>query len=146
MDKYMKIALEEAMKSYKNNDVPVGAVIVKNEKVIARAHNQKEKKKNATRHAEIIVIEKACRKLKTWHLNDCTLYVTLEPCMMCCGAIIQSRIKKVIYATTNDKFGYIESVGKLVQKKKKNHYVKLEKGIGEQQSISLLKQFFKEKR
>ncbi len=146
MDKYMKIALEEAMKSYKNNDVPVGAVIVKNEKVIARAHNQKEKKKNATRHAEIIVIEKACRKLKTWHLNDCTLYVTLEPCMMCCGAIIQSRIKKVIYATTNDKFGYIESVGKLLQNKKNNHYVKLEKGIGEQQSISLLKQFFKEKR
>ena len=146
MDKYMKIALEEAMKSYKNNDVPVGAVIVKNEKVIARAHNQKEKKKNATRHAEIIVIEKACRKLKTWHLNDCTLYVTLEPCMMCCGAIIQSRIKKVIYATTNGKFGYIESVGKLLQNKKNNHYVKLEKGIGEQQSISLLKQFFKEKR
>ncbi len=146
MDKYMKIALEEAMKSYKNNDVPVGAVIVKNEKVIARAHNQKEKKKNATRHAEIIVIEKACRKLKTWHLNDCTLYVTLEPCMMCCGAIIQSRIKKVIYATTNDKFGYIESVGKLLQNKKNNHYVKLEKGIGEQQSINLLKQFFKEKR
>ena len=146
MDKYMKIALEEAMKSYKNNDVPVGAVIVKNEKVIARAHNQKEKEKNATRHAEIIVIEKACRKLKTWHLNDCTLYVTLEPCMMCCGAIIQSRIKKVIYATTNDKFGYIESVGKLLQNKKNNHYVKLEKGIGEQQSISLLKQFFKEKR
>lgn len=146
MDKYMKISLEEAMKSYKNNDVPVGAVIVKNEKVIARAHNQKEKKKNATRHAEIIVIEKACRKLKTWHLNDCTLYVTLEPCMMCCGAIIQSRIKKVIYATTNDKFGYIESVGKLLQNKKNNHYVKLEKGIGEQQSISLLKQFFKEKR
>lgn len=146
MDKYMKIALEEAMKSYKNNDVPVGAVIVKNEKVIARAHNQKEKKKNTTRHAEIIVIEKACRKLKTWHLNDCTLYVTLEPCMMCCGAIIQSRIKKVIYATTNDKFGYIESVGKLLQNKKNNHYVKLEKGIGEQQSISLLKQFFKEKR
>ena len=85
----MKLAMKEATKAYKNGDVPVGAVIVKNNKVIAKAHNMKEKNKSAIKHAEIIVIEKACKKVKNWHLNDCELYVTLEPCMMCCGAIIQ---------------------------------------------------------
>lgn len=146
MNKFMQIALEEAIKSAKNNDVPVGAVIVKDNKIIARGHNQKERKKCATKHAEIVAIEKACRKLKSWHLDNCTLYVTLEPCMMCCGAIIQSRISKVVYATTNEKFGYVESVEKLLQNKRNNHYVEIEKNIGKTEASILLKQFFEEKR
>ena len=105
MNKYMLIALKEAEKAYKNGDVPVGAVIVKNNKVIAKAHNCKESHKIATNHAEILVINKACKKLKTWYLDDCTLYTTMEPCMMCCGAIMQSRIKKIVYSVNNPKYG-----------------------------------------
>ena len=105
---YMKIALKEAFRAYKAGDVPVGAVIVKNNKIISKAHNTKEKNKNAINHAEILVINKACKKLKTWHLNDCILYTTMEPCMMCCGAIIQSRIKEIHYILDNDQFGCLK--------------------------------------
>lgn len=98
---YMNIALKEAKKAYIKDDVPVGCIIVKNNKVIAKAYNKKENKNVAIYHAEIIAIEKACKKLKTWHLENCVLYTTLEPCLMCCGAIHQSRIKKVIYGTKN---------------------------------------------
>ena len=144
--KYMNLALKEAKKAYKHDDVPVGAVIVKNNKVISKAYNKKEKKQNATRHAEIIAIEKACKKLKTWHLDDCILYVTLEPCLMCAGAIIQSRIKKVVYATSSEKFGYIESIDCVLLNNKNNHRVEIEKGICSDESKSLLKKFFKQKR
>lgn len=104
---WMNIALKEAKKAYIKNEVPVGAVITKNNKLISKAYNRKEKLNNVTKHAEIIAIEKACKKLKTWHLDDCILYVTLEPCMMCTGAIIQSRIKKIVYATDNPNNGFI---------------------------------------
>ena len=128
---YMKIALKEAEKSLKYDDVPIGAVIVCNNKVISKAHNMKEKLLISTKHAEIIAIEKACKKLNNWYLNDCTLYVTVEPCLMCCGAIIQSRVKRVVYATKNEKFGYVESIDKVFENKKNNHYVIVEKGIYE---------------
>ena len=143
---YMELALKEAKKSLKYDDVPIGAVIVKNNKIISKAHNMKEKTKIATKHAEIVAIEKACKKLKTWYLTDCTLYVTVEPCLMCCGAIIQSRIKKIVYATKNEKFGYIESVENVLQKNKNNHYVEVKKGIYENESIKLMKEFFQKKR
>ena len=126
----MKLALKEAEKSLSFDDVPVGALIVKNDKIISKAHNQKEKKQIATKHAEIIAIERACRKLNTWHLDDCTLYVTIEPCLMCSGAMIQSRIDRVVYATKNEKFGYIESVEKIFENKN-NHNVKITNGIYE---------------
>ena len=144
MNNYMNLALKEAKKSFKNNDVPVGAIIVKNGKIISKGHNQKEKKKNAIKHAEIIAIEKACKKLHNWHLNDCVMYVTLEPCLMCCGAIIQSRIKKVIYATSCDKFGYIESIDHIFQKNKNNHFVEIKKGIMQNESEQILKKFFQQ--
>ncbi len=96
---YMNIALKEAIKAYKRGEVPIGAIIVKNDKVIAKGHNLKEKRHNATAHAEIIVINKASRKLKNWRLNDCTLYVTMMPCYMCASAINQSRISKVVFGT-----------------------------------------------
>ena len=143
---YMELALKEARKAYKKDEVPVGAIIVKSGKVIAKAYNQKEKKQNPTKHAEIIAIEKACKKLKTWHLDDCILYVTLEPCLMCAGAIIQSRIKKVVYAASSEKFGYIESIDNVFNNKKNNHLVEIEKGICKKESQELLKKFFKQKR
>ena len=143
---YMELALKEAKKSLKYDDVPIGAVILKNNKIISKAHNMKEKTKIATKHAEIVAIEKACKKMKTWYLTDCTLYVTVEPCLMCCGAIIQSRIKRIVYATKNEKFGYIESVENVLQKNKNNHYVEVKKGIYENESIKLMKAFFQNKR
>ena len=98
-EKFMKEALKEAKKAYEKEEVPVGAVIVKDGKIIARAHNLKETKKDTTRHAEIIAIQKASKKLNAWRLEDCEMYVTLEPCSMCAGALIQSRIKKVYIGT-----------------------------------------------
>lgn len=145
-EKYMIEALKEAKKSYKKGDVPVGAVIVKNNKIIARAHNLKECKQIATKHAEIIAIEKACKKLKTWHLDDCVLYVTLEPCLMCSGAILQSRIKTLVYATASEKFGFVESIDQVLNNKKNNHNVMVKKGVCESESQLLLKNFFKNKR
>lgn len=145
-DKYfMSIALKEAEKAKIKQDVPVGAVIVYNNKIIAKGYNQKENKNDATLHAEMVAIKKACKKLKSWYLNECTLYVTLEPCMMCTGAIIQSRIQRVVYATENPKFGYIESLEKIEQQKN-NHIPKIGKKIYQNESIILLKQFFANKR
>lgn len=137
----MKIALNEAKKSYKKNDVPVGAVIVLNNKIIAKAHNLKENKKNALYHAEVLAINKACKKLKRWRLDDCELYVTMEPCMMCTGAIIQSRIKKIYYSINNSDFGtlhYFEN--------DKKYNICVENGACHNESLFLIQSFFKEKR
>lgn len=139
-------ALKEAKKCVKSEDVPVGAVIVENGKIIARGHNEKEKKHSATKHAEIVAIEKACKKKKNWHLDDCILYVTIEPCMMCSGAIIQSRIKKVVYGSPNDKFGYVTSIGKAFDNNKNNHNVEVESGILENECRIVIQEFFKKKR
>lgn len=109
VDKFMEIALKEANKAYLKKEVPVGAVIVKNGKVIAKAHNLREKKQNSLAHAEILCIDKACKKLKNWRLEDCTMYVTLYPCEMCIGAIKQSRITKVYYGAEDDKNNNIDN-------------------------------------
>lgn len=140
-EKYMTIALKEAKKAFKKNEVPIGTVIIKNNKIIAKAHNQKEKTNIVTKHAEIIAIEKACKKLKTWHLNECILYTTVEPCLMCSGAIIQSRIKKVIFATTNEKYGQLKNIVK-----NNNYKIQIEEGILKNKSIELLQNFFNKKR
>lgn len=139
MDIYMNMAIEEAIKSLSNEDIPVGAIIVKNNKVISFAHNEKELLNDATKHAEILAIERACNKLNTWHLDDCVLFTTMEPCMMCSGAIIQSRIKKVIYGVENIKFGY----SKVLSEKYKVECIKYENN---KYIIELLKNFFKERR
>lgn len=102
MNKYMKMAYAEAKKAFNCNEIPVGCVIVKNGKVIARGYNKKEVKNDCTLHAEMIAIKKACGKLKSWRLDDCDIYITLEPCMMCMGAIIESRIKNVYFGTKNN--------------------------------------------
>ena len=136
MDEFINEAFKEAQKAYKRDEVPVGAVIVKNGKIIARGYNQKEKSKNAIKHAEIIAIEKACKKLKNWHLDGCELYVTLEPCLMCCGAIIQSRIKKIYYGVKSDRFGYVESVDKLFNKN--THVMEEVKNLNHEDSLKIL--------
>lgn len=109
-EQFMKEALKEAQKAYNKLEIPVGAVIVKDGKIISKAHNIKEEKQDTTKHAEIIAIQKASKKLETWRLNDCEMYVTLEPCSMCAGAIIQSRIKKVYIGTMDEKTGACGSV------------------------------------
>lgn len=139
-EKYMALAINEAEKAYKKNDVPIGCVIVKDGKIISKAHNKKELKKNAIMHAEIIAIAKACKKLKTWHLDDCVLYTTVEPCMMCTGAIIQSRIKKIYYSISNKSFGELENYHL------KNKKIFIQNNILNEESKKLMQQFFKEKR
>lgn len=108
----MEIAYREAQKAYKKREVPVGAIIVKDGKIIAKAHNLKERKNNPLAHAEILCIEKACRKIKNWRLDGCTMYVTLYPCNMCLGAIKESRINNVIYAASRDKVIQIDDICK----------------------------------
>lgn len=145
-EKYMNIALEEAYKSYEKGDVPVGAVVVYKNEIIARAHNCKEQNKNAVEHAEILAISQACQKLNTWHLEECTIYVTLEPCLMCAGALIQSRIGKLVFATENEKFGYVCSISNVLNNKSNNHHPIIINGICKEKSQKLLKEFFKDKR
>ena len=145
-EKFMKEALKEAKKAYNKLEIPVGAVIVKNDKIIARAHNIKEEKKDTTKHAEIIAIQKASKKLETWRLNDCEMYVTLEPCAMCAGAIIQARLKKVYIGTMDEKTGACGSVLNLFKDYKFNHAVELETGILQAECEKILKNFFKELR
>ena len=143
---FMKEAFKEAEKAYEKLEVPVGAIIVKDGKIIARAYNQKESKTDTTKHAEILAIQKASKKLKSWRLIDCEMYVTLEPCTMCAGAIIHSRIKKVYIGAMDEKTGAVGSVLNLFEDYKFNHKPEVEKGILKEDCESLLKQFFKELR
>ncbi len=145
-EKYMKEALKEAKKAYKKLEIPVGAIIVKNGEIIARAHNIKEEKKDTTKHAEIIAIQKASKKLDSWRLTDCEMYVTLEPCAMCAGALIQSRIKKVYIGAMDDKTGACGTVLNLLEDYKFNHIVEVEKNICMEECEKVLKDFFKELR
>ena len=145
-EKYMKEALKEAKKAYEKLEVPVGAVVVKDNRIIARAHNLKETKKDTTNHAEILAIQKASKKLEAWRLNDCEMYVTLEPCSMCAGAIINSRIKKIYIGALDEKTGAAGSVLNLFEDYKFNHKVEVEKGILKEECENILKSFFKELR
>jgi tRNA(adenine34) deaminase len=145
-EKFMKEALKEARKAYENLEVPVGAVIVKDGKIIARAYNQKETKFDTTKHAEILAIQKASKKLKSWRLIDCEMYVTLEPCSMCAGAIINSRIKKVYIGTMDEKTGAAGSVFNLFNDYTFNHKVDCETGILQDECQKILKEFFRKLR
>ena len=145
-EKFMKEALKEAKKAYEKLEVPVGAVIVKDGKIIARGHNLKETKKDTTRHAEMIAIEKASKKLGAWRLLDCEMYVTLEPCSMCAGAMINSRIKKLYIGALDEKTGAVGSVLNLLEDYKFNHNIEVEKGILKKDCEKILKDFFKDLR
>lgn len=142
---YMNIALKEAKKAYLKDEIPIGAVIVKNNKIIARGYNLKESKKNVVKHAEIIAIEKACTKLNNWRLLDCTIYVTMFPCPMCASAINQSRISRIVYGTIPE---YVDKnvVEKIISDKNYGLPVKITEKILENECLKLLKKFFVEKR
>ena len=145
MNKYMKAALKEAKKAKEILEVPIGAVIVKDGKIIARAHNLREKKQLALAHAEILCIEKACKKLNTWRLDGSEMYVTLEPCAMCSGAITQSRIKKVYIGAMDEKNGCVGSIANVFENIKTTHTVNYEYML-EEECSNIISQFFKELR
>ena len=142
----MKKALLEAFKALKNDEVPIGCVIVKDGAVIARAHNLRETKKKATAHAEILAIEKACKKLGDWRLDGCELYVTLEPCIMCAGAILNARIKKVYFGAREPKGGAVESRFQLLDKGALNWTTDFEGGVLDEDCALLITEFFRKKR
>jgi tRNA(adenine34) deaminase len=148
MDKifFMNEALKEAQKAAKRDEVPVGAVIVKDNKIVARAHNGKQKKKNATSHAEMEVITKASQKLKTAYLYDADLYVTLEPCAMCAGAIINARLKNLYFGAWDKRFGCAGTLYNLPEDKRFNHTVTVRGGVMEEECAAILSVFFQEKR
>lgn len=137
---YMNLALKEAKKAIKYGDIPIGCVIVMNNKVISKAFNKKEFNNNPIKHAEIIAIEKASKKLNTWHLDECTLYSTMEPCLMCAGAILQSRISRIVYGLPNNNFGEVTSNNEVFKNNKK---IKIDGCICEEESKSLVQSFFK---
>ena len=142
-EKFMKEAIKQAKKAYDKEEIPVGAVIVKDGKIIARGYNKKEEKKDTTQHAEIIAIQKASRKIGAWRLQDCEMYVTLEPCAMCTGALIQARLKRVYIGTMDPKTGACGSVLNLLEDYKFNHKVEVETNIMQKECEKILKDFFK---
>ena len=137
----LNIAISEAEKAYKKGEVPIGAVIVHNGKIIAKAHNSREKKQNALNHAEVLAINKACKKLKSWRLCDCVMYVTLEPCAMCAGAILNSRIEKVVIGCEDKQHGAVVSKYSLLSDGSLNHKTEVEL-LNNPQCKALITNFF----
>ena len=139
---YMEKALELAKKAYKRGEVPVGAIIVKDNKIIAGAYNMREKKQNALYHAEFLAINKACKKLKSFRLDNCEMYVTLEPCPMCCGAIINARLKKIYFGCKDNNYGCAGSKYNFLQDKAFEHLVDCEGEVLASECSEILKDFF----
>ncbi|EKN67057.1 tRNA specific adenosine deaminase [Neobacillus bataviensis LMG 21833] len=140
---FMMEAIKEAKKAEELNEVPIGAVIVHNGTIVARAHNLRESEQNALAHAELLAIDHACRKTGSWRLEDATLYVTLEPCPMCSGAIILSRVKRVVYGAGDPKGGCVGTLMNLVQDPRFNHQSEVTKGVLEAECGQLLSDFFR---
>lgn len=146
LEYWMDIALQEAVIAGQKQEVPVGAIIIANDEVVSKAHNLKESNHRATAHAEILAIESACQKLGRWRLSDCTLYVTMEPCLMCAGAIIQSRIGKVVFGCADLKAGAVASLYQTLGDSRLNHRPEVIGGVHEQVCSRLLKDFFSQLR
>ena len=144
--KFMQIAIKEAKKGTKYDEVPIGAVIVKDGKVIAKAHNKKEEKKCANYHAEIVAIEKACKKVGDWRLIGCDIYVTLEPCAMCTGALINARVDNIYFGAYDEKAGCCGSLYNLMEDGKFNHSSNVQGGILEKECGQMLTEYFRAKR
>jgi len=140
--KYMKEAIKEAKKAAKKGEVPIGCVIVYEDKIIGRGHNKRNTNKTTLAHAELLAIQKASKTMGDWRLEDCTMYITLEPCQMCSGAIVQARIKEVIVGAMNPKAGCAGSILNILQMKEFNHQVELETGVMEEECSQVLKEFF----
>ena len=144
--RFMYAALQEAEQAFEEDEVPVGAVVVHKNKIIGRGYNQVEKLNDATAHAEMIALTSASNHLKNWRLNECSIYVSLEPCIMCTGAMLSSRIENLYYAASDSKFGACGSVHNLAENSKTNHTIKVFSGILAKESEDLLKSFFAKKR
>lgn len=145
-EKYMRLALKEAQKAALLDEVPVGAVIVYNDKVLAKGHNLREKSNDPTSHAEVNAIRKACKKLNSWRLEDATIYVTVEPCSMCAGTLLQCRIGKIVYGAKDPKGGAIISSMELFAAKNINHHPEIVGGVLEEECSSIISNYFKSKR
>lgn len=145
-EKYMSLALAQARRAYKLNEVPIGCIIVYKDEIIGRGYNRRVTDKNTLSHAELNAIKKASKKLGDWRLDDCEMYVTLEPCQMCSGAIVQSRIKKVYIGCMNPKAGCAGSVMNLLNVEQFNHQVQIERGILEEKCSDIIKSYFRELR
>ena len=145
-EKYMKEAIRQARKAYAIGEVPIGCVIVYKDKIIGRGYNRRMADKNTLSHAELIAIRKASRKMDDWRLEECTMYVTLEPCQMCSGAIVQSRMIRVVVGCMNPKAGCAGSILNLLQMKEFNHQAELTTGVLEEECSQMMKDFFKELR
>lgn len=143
---FMQKAIEQAKSALAYDEVPIGAVIVKDDEIIAVGNNFKERENCAVYHAEVVAIINACKKLNNWYLDGCTLYVTLEPCPMCCGAIVNSRIDRVVYGAKDLKSGAVVSLYNLLNDSKLNHQVQVTGGVLEAECSSILTDFFKKKR
>lgn len=144
--KFMRVAMRQALKALEQDEVPIGACVVLDGKVVAKAFNQMEKTQDATAHAELLAIKKACKKLKSWRLDGAELYVTVEPCAMCAGAIVNARIKKVYFGAYEPKSGCAESLYPVLSNSGLNHSTEFEGGVELEFCSSLLKNYFKAKR
>jgi len=145
-EKFMREALKEAQKAYELDEVPIGAVIVKDGQIIARGHNLREREQNPILHAEIVAICRAAQKVKSWRLTGCEIYVTIEPCPMCAGALIQSRLDRVIFGARDPKAGCTGSLYNLVQDSRFNHRLEVVEGVLEEDCRQIIKDFFRMKR
>jgi tRNA(adenine34) deaminase len=145
-ERYMRLALRLAARAASRDEVPVGAVVVCGGRVVGRGHNQVEVKRSALHHAEIGALRQAAQKLGRWRLTGCTLYVTLEPCAMCAGAMMLSRIDRLVYAADDPKAGACGSVSNIIAEKKLNHVIQVERGLLKDEASQLLKEFFRNKR
>ncbi|MCM1282741.1 MAG: tRNA adenosine(34) deaminase TadA [Muribaculaceae bacterium] len=145
-EKFMKAAIVQAKKAYAIDEVPIGCVIVRENKIIARGYNRRNTDKNTLAHAELTAIRRASKKTGDWRLEDCTMYVTLEPCQMCAGAIVQSRMQRVVIASMNPKAGCAGSVLNLLQMQEFNHQVALTRGVLGEECSAMLSQYFRELR
>ncbi len=144
--KFMKLAFKEAEKALEIDEVPIGAVVVKDNEVIGRGYNLREKEQDPTAHAEIIAIREAAQNLGSWRLENCEIFVTLEPCPMCTGAMLQSRINRLVYAASDPKGGAVGSLYDLTKDKRLNHQIEVRKGLMAEKSSKILKDFFKKLR
>ncbi len=145
-EQWMQHAIQEARKAERMGEVPIGAVIIYNEEIIGRGYNQRETEQSALLHAEMVAIQEACQWMKSWRLEHCTLYVTLEPCPMCAGAIVQSRIPRVVYGAADKKAGCAGTLMNLLEEERFNHQAEVKKGVLESECASLLQTFFKQLR
>jgi tRNA(adenine34) deaminase len=145
-EQYMRIAIDQAKIAQENGDVPIGAVIVHNGQVIAKAYNQREQLQDPTAHAEIIALTQAAAALENWHLHGCTMYVTLEPCCMCAGALVLARIDRLVYGCADPKTGACGSLYNIVQDERLNHRLEVASGVLADECSQLLQKFFENRR